>query len=124
MTVSLVIILLFRNLDSRSSKFLGCEVANSVLSHLNGTNKHENLSVELKEFDDKERSILKYISGYMFKTLYCRLRKSSRHQTDINISHMNIFLAGKADYESSSDGDKFINAKNRGGLWKVTPGVF
>ena len=28
-----------------------------------------------------------------------------------------------ANYTSADD-DKFINAKNRGGLWKVSPGVF
>ena len=59
------------------------------------------------------------------KTLYCRLRKSTVHRSDTNIKHMSILLAGKDTSESSTaDDDKFINAKNRGGLWKVSPGVF
>ena len=37
---------------------------------------------------------------------------------------MSILLAGKDSSESSTEDDKFINAKNRGGLWKVTVGVF
>ena len=37
---------------------------------------------------------------------------------------MSILLAGKYTSESSTEDDKFINAKNRGGLWKVTVGVF
>ena len=44
---------------------------------------------------------------------------------DTNIKHISILLAGKDTSESSTaDDDKFINAKNRGGLWKVSPGVF
>ena len=79
---------------------------------------------ENSNFTEKERNIIKYISGYVMKTLYCRLRKSTVHRSDTNIKHMSILLAGKDTCESSTtDDDKFINAKNRGGLWKVSPGV-
>ena len=53
------------------------------------------------------------------------MKKSTVHRSDTNIKHMSILLAGKDTSESSTaDDDKFINAKNRGGLWKVSPGVF
>ena len=72
-----------------------------------------------------EDVILGFEVANVMKTLYCRLRKSTVHRSDTNIKHMSILFAGKDTSESSTtDDDKFINAKNRGGLWKVSPGVF
>ena len=58
------------------------------------------------------------------KNLYCRLRKSTEHRSDSNIKHMSMLLAGKDSSDSVTKDDNFINVKNRGGLWKVSPGVF
>ena len=117
--------IVFKNLNRRCSVILGFEVANSVIAHLSGTITPESMQSENSNFTEKELNIIKYISGYVMKTLYCRLRKSTVHRSDTNIKHMSILLAGKDTCESSTiDDDKFINAKNRGGLWKVSPGVF
>ena len=35
-----------------------------------------------------------------------------------------LLMMQKTSEYSTADDDKFINAKNRGGLWKVSPGVF
>ena len=117
--------IVFKNLNRKCSVILGFELANSVLAHLSGTIlSPENISTNTHEFTKKERNIIKYLSGYVMQTLYCRLRKSREHYSDTNIKQMSILLAGKDSSESSTEDDKFINAKNRGGLWKVTVGVF
>lgn len=117
--------LLFKNLNRKCSVILGDELANTVLAHLRGMILPESATTGgADKFTEKERNIIKYISGYVMKTLYCRLRKSSAHRSDANVEHMSILLAGKDTSESSTADDRFINAKNRGGLWKVTNGVF
>lgn len=115
---------LFKNLNKKCSVILGDELANTVLAHLRGTILPECEIAKADQISEKERNIIKYISGYVMKTLYCRLRKSSAHRNDSNVEHMSILLAGKDTSESSTTDDRFINAKNRGGLWKVTNGVF
>lgn len=37
---------------------------------------------------------------------------------------MSILLAGKDSTDSLTKDGNFINAKNRGGIWKVSAGVF
>ena len=50
------------------------------------------------------------------KTLYCSLRKSTRHRSDSNIKYMNILLAGKDSSDSSTKDDNFINVKKEESL--------
>ena len=103
---------------------MGFELANVVLAHLNGTIlSSENASSSTCQFNKKECNIVKYISGYVMQTLYSHLRKSTKHRSDTNIKQMSILLAGKDSSESSTEEDELIDAKNRGGLWKVTNGV-
>ena len=52
-------------------------------------------------FTEKEGNSIKYISGYVINTLYCRLRKSTEHRSDANMKHMSILLAGKDFLDSS-----------------------
>ena len=78
--------------------------------------------VDIQELDGKERYNVKYLSGYVFPTLYRRLRKAKYHN-ESSALHMSILLAGTSTLpvtDSSTD-DIFIDAKNRGGLWKVIP---
>ena len=115
---------IFKNLNRKCSVILGFELANVVLAHLNGTIlSSENASSSTCQFNKKECNIVKYISGYVMQTLYSRLRKSTKHRSDTNIKQMSILLAGKDSSESSTEEDELIDAKNRGGLWKVTNGV-
>ena len=114
--------IVFRGLNKRCSVILGLEVANAVLAHLTGSRASDTLcSFDIQELDGKERNIVKYLSGYVFHTLYRRLRKTKYHKS--SALYMSILLAGKStlpETDSSTD-DIFIDAKNRGGLWKVIP---
>ena len=42
----------------------------------------------------------------------------------LRFSSLNILHAGKSTLQDVSENDVFINAKDRGGLWKVIPQVF
>ena len=115
---------IFKNLNRKCSVILGFELANVVLAHLNGTIlSSENATSSTCQFNKKECNIVKHISGYVMQTLYSRLRESTKHRSDTNIKQMSILLARKDSSESSTEEDELIDAKNRGGLWKVTNGV-
>lgn len=118
--------LIFKNLSKRSSVLLGCEVANHVLAHLTGSVVKES-SVELSSpsYTSKENNIIKYLSGYVFGTVYRRLRQSKVTQSMLGLQCLHLLIAGKKSVEdSSSDRDTIlIRAKDRGGLWNVTPEV-
>lgn len=124
--------IVFKNLNRKCAVILGFDLAHYVLAHLNGTKNYNDndgrsveTPIEAPELKDKQRNIVKYICGYVFKTLYGRLRKSKSHQSDTNMQHISILLAGKDTSEATStEDDRFIHAKNRGGLWKVTDNVF
>ena len=110
--------IVFRGLNKSCSVILGLEVAN-----LTGSRASDTLcSVDIQQLDGKERNIVKYLSDYVFHTLYRCLRKAKYHNESSTL-HMSILLAGKStlpETDSSTD-DIFIDAKNRGGLWKVIP---
>ena len=120
----------FKNeLSKTCSLLLGFEVANHVLCHLTGSSIKNNIlefAEKSHEFTEKEKSIICYLSGYVFSTFYRRVRFSNKKSSD-NIYHqqyLSLLLAGKVS-EGGADmpEHKLIDARNRGGLWKVTKEV-
>ena len=78
----------FQNLSHNCCLLLGFEVANHVLSRLTGAIYNENvLTIDdiSPKFTEREKSIIAYLSGYVFGTLYRRIRfsKSSQDSTDL-----------------------------------------
>ena len=61
----------------------------------------------------------------MFSTFYRRLKYSKVSRSILGIQSTNLLMAGKmsVDDDSATDSDVFIRAKDRGGLWIVTPEV-
>ena len=118
----------FKNLSRRSSRILGYEVANHVVAHLTGSFVKESGSgVELRpnvSFTEKESDIIKYLSGYVFGTIYRRIRLSKSAQSMLGFQSLSILLAGKVSSDESSDSNKFLCAKDRGGLWTVSSDVY
>ena len=88
----------FKNLSRRSSRILGYEVANHVVAHLTGSFVKESGSgVELRpnvSFTEKESDIIKYLSGYVFGTIYRRIRLSKSAQSMLGFQSLSILLAG------------------------------
>ena len=115
---------IFKNLTKRSSILLGFEVANRVLSHLTCSAIKES-SVDLVSdilFTKKELNIINYLSGYVFGTFYRRIRTSKSSQSMFGSQSLQILLAGKSEVPSSDN--MLTQAKDRGGLWRVTIQVF
>ena len=103
---------------------MGFEVANHVLAHLTGSNVRES-TVDFTppiNFSHKEQNIIKYLSGYVFGTLYRRIRTSKSCQNMFGVQSLHILLAGKLSLEENSSNDILIRAKE--GLWTVTAEVF
>ena len=111
----------------RISVILGFEVENHVLAHLTGSTVKES-TVEFTQqvnFTSKEENIIKYLSGYVFGTLYRQIRRSNSSQTMFGVQSLYILLAGKSSLEeNSNNNDILIRAKDRGGLWTITPEYF
>ena len=76
----------FKNLSPRSSVLLGCEVANHVLAHLTGSKVKDSLvEFPTPSYSIKEITIIKYLSGYVFGTIYRRIRRSKSTQSMLGI---------------------------------------
>ena len=100
---------IFRNLPRRSV-ILGCEVANHVLAHLTGASVKDS-SVEF--------------SVPTYSTIYGCLKFSKATQSMLGMQCLPLLLAGKSSLENShTENDSLIHAKDRSGLWNVTPEVY
>ena len=106
----------FKNLN-RCSIILGSKLP--VLAHLHGSITPESSFSKICEFFEKEQNIIKYFSGYVTKTLYCRLKKSAEHRSHSNIKYLSILLAGRDSSDYLTKDDNFINVKKRSNLWKA-----
>lgn len=114
----------FGNLSRNCSLLLGFEVANHVLAHLSNSSYKED-TVDFKAdsilFSKKEKSIICYLGGYVFGTLYRRIRYSKLCQNMLNQQCLSILLAGKITTdEHDLDEHWLVDIKNRGGLWKIS----
>ena len=96
-----------------------------MLAYLTGsTIKENNVDFSVAtNFSKKENNIISYLSGYVFSTLYRRIKRSKPCQSMLGLQSLSILLAGKSTLEDSSEVNVLINAKDRGGLWKVIPQV-
>ena len=117
----------FPHLSRKCSVLLGYEVANSILAHLNGQHKQDNTNNNTStvvELNCKEKNIVTYLSGYVFGTLYRRLRRSKTYSEESSVQCLSLLAAGKSlSSVTSSDTEVLVNIKNRGGLWKVNSEV-
>ena len=94
---------------------MGFEVANLVLSHLTGLAIKESSDLEANIlFTEKELNIINYLSGYVFSSVYRRIRKSKSSQSIFGSQSLQILLAGMSEIPSSND-NMLTEAKDRGG---------
>ena len=79
------------------------------------------METETGNFSEKEIAIVTYLSGYVFATLYRRIRSSIKWNTINDQQCLAILRAGKSETGGNEmqKSDTLINAKNRGGLWKI-----
>ena len=118
---------IFLNLSKPCSTLLGFELANHVLAHISGTRFKDDIfdcNPEPKEFTPKEEDIIVYLGGYVFGTLYRRMRFSKMNKSMYHQQCLSILLAGKltssaSDTNTENKQQKLVDIKNRGGLWKI-----
>ena len=117
----------FPRLSRKCSVLLGYGVSNSILAHLNGQLKQDNTNNNIStviELNCKEKNIVAYLSGYVFGTLYRRIRRSKTYSEESSVQCLSLLAAGKSLFSAtSSDTEILVNIKNRGGLWKVNSEV-
>lgn len=124
---------IFPRLSQKGCTLLGFEVANCILAHLSSgkaatLTESESRSSTNVEFSDKEKNIVCYLSGYVFSTVYRRLRRStSTVKTEIAEKYLSLLLAAKSTCNESQPNEMLLNLRDRGGLWKMEPyavGIF
>lgn len=74
----------------------------------------------LPPLTDMESNALRYVAGYVCRTLHDSL-KSSRVEGK---EAMVLYLSDLNGSDRSGDGEEWINTINRGGLWQVNDDVF
>ena len=111
---------IFPGLSPFASRLLGSELSIAVLGHVQNPSKSsEVVTVPLyTKFSDKEIHSLVYVAGCVFGTLYRRFRFNKSLDFD---KFLPLLLAGKSD--KSLNIHKLADAKDRGGLWRVTTTV-
>ena len=124
---------LFGMENKNCNKLLGFELANHVLGYISGATIKKDVIFfkhSSEDLNEKEKSIVYYLSGYVFSTIYKRLRYSKKKllakKNEDSSFYLDILFAGKVTDTNSADEpeQKLVNARNRGGLWKVTKEVF
>ena len=122
---------MFPRLGHLESKMLGREVANHVLAHLSSyTSSSSSLtptsttSSSSKTFTMKEQNVICYLSGFVFHTIHKRLsRPSSSKSCSVKEKYLSLLLAAKKTSENPNSNEKLLAAKDRGGLWTMSPCV-
>ena len=115
------------NLTKTNLVILGFEIANPIVAHLTESKIMEDGSVSpctLSSFSAKEVDIIKYLAGYVFGTVYRRLRNNKYTRNMLGEQSLCVLLAGKTTVQDSAKGNTLTSAKNRGGLWIVSSEVF
>ena len=129
---------IFPSLSQKCSRLLGFDVANKVLAHLLISLSSSSSSQPTQSFDhgylcssltEEQLNIVTYLSGYVFSTLYKRLSFSAsrRKKSEYTEKYLSLLLCGKVTQEDSVPlhvYEKWLEAKDRGGLWRVDNKVF
>ena len=90
------------------------ELANMSLNHLSGVDAVNFGTKEpTKSFSEEEKS-LQYLSGFILHKLYSKFRYSMNRST--NQQFISILQACKVEHD---DTQTLMNARDRGGLWRV-----
>ena len=82
----------FKGLSHECSMLLVMEIPNLILGYITGATFTDDVltfSYDENQFTDEGKSIITYISGYVFGTTYRRMRFSKMHNTTIisSVSH-------------------------------------
>ena len=111
---------LFQSLGPIQSTLLSTELANLCLEFMakpaktNSTLRRNDI-----KFSEKDIASLQYLSGYCFRTIYSRLRNSPKNRSANSQQCMSVLQAGKCNVDADMPAQRLVDARDRGGLWKV-----
>ena len=118
----------FRGFDVNYTRLLGLGIANHILAYITGTTYSDDVAhfdCDTK-FSAKNKSLIAYLSGYVFWAFYRRIHFSkTAHQGRPYHQHCLFFLVagkcvGKAIFLPEH---RHVDVLNKGGLWKVNEHV-
>ena len=118
----------FRGFDLNCTRLLGFEIATHILAYITGATYSDDVvhfDCDTK-FSAKEKSLVAYLSGYVFGAFYRRIRFSKIPQQDQTYHQqcLSLLVTGKYVGETISLPEhRHVNVLNRGGLWKVNEDV-
>ena len=104
--------------DITITNILMSEVANHIFIYLSDININTNKGPAevILSITEKETKCLQYISGYIVHKLHNKFRFSKSCSNDYNRQCVAILQACKIE---SDDAQTLVNARDRGGLWRV-----
>ena len=113
----------FPDLQPKVSTLFATKLANATLHHCITSAKVQPeaeavSSKTSKHFSEREIAGLQYLGGYVFSSLYKKLRNSSSWKSDQCQQSLSILKAAKLDKIDASQ--QLINSVNRGGLWFIS----
>ena len=96
---------LFPRLSRDASLFLRFDFANHIVAFLSHSYFHKEESgfesmfpdISAADFNQKERDIICYLSGYVFGTLSRRIKNSKHWNSQVNEENVKVLLAGKTE---------------------------
>ena len=107
--------------DLSDANILLSEVCDCMLLHLSGDPSSVSCNIDPYEkventvLSEKELSTMQYLSGYVLRKLYSKY-KFVKSPGQFEKQYLSILFACKAD---PNDKQKYVDMKNRGGLWKT-----
>ena len=101
--------------ESFVTNTLMSEVANLLLNHLSGGVENLDVTKEPEPLSAKEEKSLQYLAGFILHKLYSKFLYSGKGRSRCQ-QIISILQACKVE---SDDTQTLINARDRGGLWRV-----
>ena len=106
------------NLQKSKARILMGEVANQVILYFT-TNTHQDNSFDnlySSFMSEMEINALQYIAGHIFHKFHSKFRAKKNWESEEVQSYLAILKAAKVENDLSQ---RLINAKDRGGLWRL-----
>ena len=114
-----------RGLDINCTRLLEFEIAIAYITGATYSDDVVHFDCDTK-FSAKEKSLIAYLSGYVFGAFYRRIRfsKTAHQDQTYHQQCLSFLVAGKCVGETVSLPEhRYVDVLNRGGLWKLNEDV-
>ncbi|XP_028413674.1 uncharacterized protein LOC114536530 [Dendronephthya gigantea] len=117
----------FPQLPFQFSVLLATRLADKIasfekVSSCKVTSEHKSTQASTGILNEKEKSPLQYLGGYVLFTLHKRIRNSKAWMTNSKQQVLALLQAGKQSHDCET-AQTLVDCINRGGLWKISQTV-